>query len=98
MKNFFVVIAIIILTGVSCKKARQEESETKAPETAFKCGTLFTTPVLDSFIYPTYYITAVVAFPDGNEIIHFHDNVTGDHDGSWYLPKYSKDSTFCTTW
>ena len=95
MKNFFVVIAIIILPGVSCKKTQQGEPETKAPETAVKCGTLLITPVLDSFVYPTYYITATVAFPDGNETIHFHDNVTGDHDGSWYLPRYDKDSTFC---
>ncbi|MGH2647539.1 MAG: hypothetical protein ACRDE8_08235 [Ginsengibacter sp.] len=48
-------------------------------------------------MYPTYYITTTVAFPGGDETLHFHDNVTGGHDGSWFLPKYSKDSTFCTT-
>jgi hypothetical protein len=24
-----------------------------------------------------------------------HDNVTGDHDGSWFTSKYDKDSIFC---
>jgi hypothetical protein len=58
---------------------------------------LLATPVLDSFVYPTYYISAYIAFPDGNEIVHFRDNVTGDHDGSWYLSKYDKDSSLCAT-
>lgn len=95
MKNFFAVVIIIILIGLSCKKGPQKETETKMPETLTECGVILATPVLDSFIYPTYYITALVAFPDGNETVHFHDNVTGDHDGSWFLPRYDKDSTFC---
>jgi len=95
MKFFFA--AVIVLAGFSCKKGHQNDAETKAPVILPKCGTLLTMPVLDSFIYPTCYITAIVAFPDGNETVHFHYNVTGDHDGSWFLAKYGKDSTFCTT-
>lgn len=60
MKNFFA--AIIILIGFSCKKEQQKETETKAPETLTKCGILLATPILDSFVYPTYYITVNVAF------------------------------------
>lgn len=80
----------------SCKKGDGGSAEVKEPEVpARRCGILLTTPVLDSLRYPTYYITAVVAFPEGQETVHIVDNVTGDHDGSWYLPKYSKDSTYC---
>ena len=93
MKNFFAIV--IILIGLSCKKGQQKHDETNAPQAAPKCGILLTTPILDSFVYPTYFITAIVVFPDGKETVHFHDNVTGDHDGSWFLPRYSKDSTFC---
>jgi hypothetical protein len=36
-----------------------------------------------------------VRFKEGDERIHFHADVTGDHDGSWFLPKYDRDSTIC---
>ena len=92
MKIFFATV--IILIGISCTKEKQV-NEIQEPEIPLRCGVLVTTPALDSFIYPTYYITALVEFPEGSETIHYHDNVTGDHDGSWYLPKYDKDSTIC---
>lgn len=90
-----ILVAGIILTGLSCKKEAQPDSEITKPPIAVKCGVLLNTPVLDSFVFPTYYITADVAFPDGNKVVHIHDNVTGNHDGSWYLSKYDKDSTYC---
>ncbi len=93
MKFFFVVI--IILIGLSCTKEQGKDAEKKQPEIPARCGILLTTPVLDSFVYPTYYITAIVAFPEGNETTHFRGNVTGDHDGSWFLTKYDKDSSYC---
>lgn len=40
-------------------------------------------------------MTTTVAFPDGIEVVHFHGTVTGDHDGSWFLTKYDKDSIYC---
>ena len=92
MKIFFA--SAFILIGISCTKGKQA-NEVQEPEIPLRCGVLLTTPVLDSFVYPTYYITAVVQFPGNSETIHYHDNVTGDHDGSWYLPKYGKDSTIC---
>ena len=92
MRKLF--IAVILLTGFSCKKDKKAKPE--EPDTFTKCGTILNTPTLDSFIYPTYYITAIIEFPEGNQIVHFHDNVTGNHDGSWYLTKYDKDSTYCT--
>ncbi|HUZ61310.1 MAG TPA: hypothetical protein VMU83_21225 [Hanamia sp.] len=97
MKKF--LVAAIILTGLSCKKETQPAPKITTPPItiATKCGILLNTPTLDSFVYPTYYITVNVAFPDGNELVHIHDNVTGDHDGSWYLTKYDKDSTYCMT-
>ncbi len=91
----FFLIAIIILSGFSCTKERLNNQDTKTTNISGKCGILMVTPVLDSFVYPTYYITAIVAFPEGNKTVHFHDDVTGDHDNSWFLPKYSKDSTLC---
>ena len=84
----------IILIGFACQKSKT--IATKEPEYITRCGTLLTRPTLDSFIPPTYYITAIVAFPEGNEVVHFHGNVTGDHDGSWFLSRYDKDSTYCT--
>lgn len=88
------ILAVIILTGFSCKKDKTQIT-IKPPEAINKCGHILKTPTLDSFIYPTYYITTVVAFDEGNEVVHFHDNVSGDHDGSWFLTKYDKDSIYC---
>ena len=87
------ILAVIILIGFSCAKDTTEES--KETEYITQCGTILGTPVLDSFVYPTYYLTTIVAFADGDEVVHFHDKVTGDHDGSWFLTKYDKDSTYC---
>ncbi len=92
-----VLAAAIILTFISCKKEHQNDPEAKTTVEPGRCGTILSTPVLDSFVYPTYYITANIAFPEGNEIVHFHNNVTGDHDGSWFTDKYNKDSSFCMT-
>lgn len=92
-----VLVAAIILSCISCKKETQNDVETKTPAVPDKCGIILSTPVLDSFVYPTYYISFNIAFPDGNEIVHLHDNVTGDHDGSWFTPKYDKGASFCTT-
>ena len=81
MKKFIVTVIILIL--VSCQKESAPDPEqTTPPVVILKCGTILSTPILDSFIYPTYYLTAPVAFNDGTEILHFQDNVTGDHDGS----------------
>ncbi|MDE3184415.1 MAG: hypothetical protein KGM16_13440 [Bacteroidota bacterium] len=92
------LLTVIIFTGFACKKNKTTSNKpTDPPGITLKCGTILNTPTLDSFVYPTYYITTIVAFQEGNEIVHFHDNVTGDHDSSWYLPKYAKDSSYCTT-
>ena len=88
-------LAAIIFIGFSCTKDKNHD-DSKGPEYYTRCGTLLTTPTLDSFVPPTYYITAIVAFPEGNELVHFHGEVTGDHDGSWFLTRYDKDSTYCT--
>jgi len=88
-------LATVIFIGFSCVKNKAHD-DPKGPQYYTRCGTLVTTPTLDSFVPPTYYITAIVAFPEGNELVHFHGNVTGDHDGSWFLSKYDKDSTYCT--
>jgi len=88
------LLAAIILIAISCKK--EKTPAPKEPEYFTRCGVLLSTPTLDSFVSPTYYITAIVAFPEGNELVHFHGNVTGDHDGSWFLSRYDIDSTYCT--
>lgn len=88
----------VILIGFSCKKENNTTTtETKTPASTAKCGILLTTPVLDSFVYPTCYISAYISFPEGKEIVHFQCNVAGSHDGSWFLNRYDKDSSFCTT-
>jgi hypothetical protein len=92
-----VLVAAIVLLCIACKKEIQNDAATKTPAIQGKCGIILSTPVLDSFVYPTYYISFNIAFPDGNEIMHLHDNVTGDHDGSWFIPKYDKGSSFCVT-
>lgn len=89
------ILAALIFIGFSCNKTKAHDGP-KTPEYYTRCGTLLTTPTLDSFVPPTYYITAIVAFPEGNELVHFHGDVTGDHDGSWFLSKYDKDSTYCS--
>ncbi len=87
------LLAACIFVGFSCVKDKAPGD----PEQYYtRCGTLLTNPTLDSFVPPTYYVTAIVAFKEGNELVHFHGDVTGDHDGSWFLPKYSKDSVYCT--
>ncbi len=97
MKKILLIL-IIITAGLGCTKTKSgDEKTTDPPGSKMRCGTILVTPTLDSFVYPTFYVTTVVAFPEGNEIVHFHGNVTGDHDGSWYLPRYDIDSSFCTT-
>lgn len=91
-----ILVAAVILICISCRKEQQNDPVTKTPTIPDKCGIILTTPVLDSFVFPTYYISATISFPDGNEIVHLHDNVTGDHDGSWFISKYYKGSSFCT--
>ena len=88
-------LAAMVFIGFSCAKDKNHDVP-KGPVYYTRCGTLLTTPTLDSFVAPTYYITAIVAFPEGNELVHIHCDVTGDHDGSWFLSKYDKDSTYCT--
>lgn len=91
-----ILLVGIILTGFSCTKTKTNDGKSTDPaEGSKRCGTITMTPTLDSFIAPTYYITTVVHFPEGDETIHFHADVTGDHDGSWFLPRYDKDSTIC---
>jgi len=87
--------AVVIILLVACKKNKVSERQTIPGKTNPKCGVIIKTPILDSFVYPTYYITTQVAFGEGVEVIHFHADVTGPHDGSWYLPRYDKDSSFC---
>lgn len=94
MKKIF--LAGIILIIFSCKK-NDTTTDPANPVPIAKCGTISDRPTLDSFVYPTYYITMMVTFSDGNKLMHIHDNVTGDHDGSWFLNKYDKDSSFCFT-
>ena len=91
------MIAALMLTAFACNKNKTTADPETKPEGHQRCGTILATPTLDSFIYPTYYITTMVAFPEGSEILHFHANVSGNHDGSWYLPRYSKDSSICIT-
>ncbi|HXS56909.1 MAG TPA: hypothetical protein VN726_12350 [Hanamia sp.] len=67
----------------------------KSPKFQNDCGRILMTPTLDSFIYPTYYISATIEFNDGKEVLHLRDNVTGNHDGSWFTSKYDKDSILC---
>ena len=90
--------AILFLSFLGCKKNRQDSGSGKEPPgPKTRCGTILATPTLDSFVYPTFYVTALIAYPEGNEVVHFSGNVTGDHDGSWFLPRYDKDSTYCST-
>lgn len=89
------LLALLLLAGLGCRKTKSNVDKTPdLPK--MRCGTILVTPTLDSFVYPTFYVTTVVAFPEGNEMVHFSGDVTGDHDGSWYLPRYDKDSSFCT--
>ena len=92
MKKLLIIAFLLI--GFSCKK--DKKADPAGPQYFSKCGKVLTTPVLDSFIYPTYYITAIIQYPEGNQLIHFHGNVSGNHDGSWYLSRYDIDSTYCT--
>ena len=86
----------LIFSMFACTKTKTNDEKTiDPPESQSRCGTIIGTPTLDSFVSPTYYITAIVHFPEGDETIHFHADVTGDHDGSWFLPRYEKDSTIC---
>ncbi|HXS54645.1 MAG TPA: hypothetical protein VN726_00895 [Hanamia sp.] len=87
------ILAGIILLGFSCKKAKTGD---KKEELITHCGIIRTTPILDSFVAPTYYITMMVSFPEGDAIVHYKGDVSGDHDGSWFLSKYNVDSTYCT--
>lgn len=91
-----IIAAGFLLIIFSCKKNNTSSTGTTNPPVAIlKCGIILSTPILDSFVYPTYYLTANVAFTDGTAIVHFHDNVTGNHDGSWFITKYNTDSTLC---
>src|SRR6185437_6183875 len=88
---------VVIVIGFSCQKENNliTGTETKTPAIPAKCGILLTRPVLDSFQYPTCYISALIDFPEGREIVHLQYNVAGSHDGSWFLTRYDKDSSFC---
>jgi hypothetical protein len=87
------LMLILIVAGWSCTKDHEiEQKETEVPK---RCGRILMTPTLYSFIYPTYFISATVEFSDGKEVLQVRDNVTGDHDGSWFTSKYDKDSIFC---
>ncbi|MEO8944380.1 MAG: hypothetical protein ABI297_07240 [Ginsengibacter sp.] len=86
--------ASLIFIGFSCTKNKKDEP--KVPEYYTRCGTIIDRPTLDSFVSPTYYITTLVAFPEGDELVHIHGKVSGDHDGSWFLSRYDKDSSYCT--
>ncbi len=88
----FIFILFIAFT-LSCKKNNAPDEKQIDPPR--ECGTILQTPVLDSFFYPTYYITATVQFADAKEVVHLKGNVTGAHDGSWFLSKYDKDTVFC---
>ncbi len=83
----------ILFIGIACKKSNNQKL-TK-PDVVAKCGTILSQPTLDSFVYPTYYITTMVEFKDGIEIVHLSGKVSGDHDGSWFLKTYDKDTTYC---
>ena len=91
-----ILLAGLILFSFSCKK-KDTTTDPANPVSITKCGIILNRPTLDSFVYPTYYITMIVTFPEGNKMMHIHDNVIGDHDGSWFLTKYDKDSSFCFT-
>jgi hypothetical protein len=73
------ILAGLILIMSSSEKATDPGLVT--PKPIPRCGIILNTPTLDSFVYPTYYITTIVCFPEGN--------------GSWYLKKYDKDSSYC---
>ena len=90
------LLAFLIVSALGCRKTKFIADKTPDPP-KMRCGTILVTPTLDSFVYPTFYVTTVVAFPEGNEMVHFSGDVTGDHDSSWYLPRYDKDSSFCIT-
>lgn len=93
-----ILLVGIILSEFACTKTNANDGKTTDPGEGIKrCGTILETPTLDSFVSPTYYLTAIVHFPEGDETIHFHGDVTGDHDGSWFLPRYDKDSSVCIT-
>lgn len=87
------LILILIIAGFSCTK--DHDIENKEPEVPKRCGRILMTPTLDSFIYPTYYISATIEFNNGKEVLHLRDNVTGNHDGSWFTSKYDKDNILC---
>jgi hypothetical protein len=89
------ILTAIIFIALSCKK--NNSVDTTTPVVITKCGAILKTPTLDSFVYPTYYITMHVAFKEGTEIVHLHGNVSGAHDGSWFLTTYDKDTIYCKT-
>jgi hypothetical protein len=91
------LLVLLVLAGLGCRKTKSIADKPTDPGTKTRCGTILVTPTLDSFVYPTFYVSTVVAFAEGNEMVHFSGDVTGDHDSSWYLPRYDKDSSFCTT-
>jgi len=91
-----ILLAGLMLSAVACTKNKTDiDKTTDPPEGQMRCGTILETPTLDSFVSPTFYISVGVRFKEGDERIHFHADVTGDHDGSWFLPKYDRDSTIC---
>lgn len=90
-----ILLMVFILSGFACNKTKTNDGKNTGTEGRQRCGTILQTPTLDSFVSPTYYITVMVHFTEGDEIIHFHGDVTGDHDGSWFLPRYDKDSSIC---
>ena len=65
------ILAAIIFIGFSCTKTKAHDGP-KTPEYYTRCGTIIDRPTLDSFVSPTYYITTLVAFPEGDELVHIH--------------------------
>lgn len=92
-----ILFAFVFITFYSCQKAKNEAILLRtSPIQITRCGTITMRPYLDSFVYPTFYITTFVHYNEGDEVVHIHGNVDGDHDSSWYLKRYDKDSSFCS--
>lgn len=91
-----ILLTLVFIAFFSCQKIKNEEVLLRtSPIQILRCGTIVMRPYLDSFVYPTFYITTFVHYREGDEVVHIHGNVDGDHDSSWYFKRYDKDSSFC---
>ena len=91
-----ILLAVVFIAFFSCQKVKNEAILLRtSPIQISRCGTITMRPYLDSFVYPTFYITTFVHYNEGDEVVHIHGNVDGDHDSSWYFKRYDKDSSFC---